>query len=143
MKKFLYIPLMCLAAAFTSSLHAADIQFGTLSPTTTTANQTVLSYTPPSTEALKTIAIDYFLTSGSSAGGSIGTVAVQLNGVTKFQQIVYAAGITSVGATDSTPGHIVIPLGDGLIFSGTDVIKIVVTPNTLTTQTVNASLFLQ
>jgi hypothetical protein len=136
---------LLLLLASVQILSAATIKYGTITITTTTANQTVLSYTPPSTETLKTITFSDYAELGGSSGGSTpyGTFTITLNGTTVFSQVIYPALFGSGGNCSTTPGLITIPLGDGLTFTGTDVLKVLFSPNTTTpNQTANASFFL-
>jgi hypothetical protein len=143
MKTILLAGLLSLMIS-TSAFATANVQYGSIITTSTTTNQVVLSYTPSSTATLKTITIGDYQTPGMSSltSAPLSVVTIQLNGSTIFQQVIYPALYgTTTGATHTPAGLIVIPLGDGLTFTGSQTLKILVSPQSSTSQTINGSLF--
>lgn len=115
----------------------ARIAFGGLTTTTTTANQTVLTDTPTSSESLKTILISGYLTTYSATESNMGVILLRQNGVDKAEFRIQNTDL------DSVAGVVVIPVGDGLLFNGTDPIAVVVTPAAVTSMRWTASFFYQ
>jgi hypothetical protein len=101
---------------------AATIQFAGLTTTTTTADQSILSYTPAGTLSLKCIVIAGYLTTYNATESNMGVVKVKVGGVDKMEFRIQNTDL------DAMPGVIVIPLGDGLVFSGAEAVAITVTP---------------
>jgi len=115
----------------------ARIAFGGLTTTTTTANQTVLTDTPTNVESLKTIVISGYLTTYSATESNMGTVLLRQNGVDKAEFRIQNTDL------DSVAGVVVIPIGDGILFNGTDPVAVVVTPAAVTSMRWTASFFYQ
>jgi hypothetical protein len=113
---------------------AATIQFGALTTTTTTANQVITSHTPVNTLSLKAIVIAGYLTSYNATESNMGVVKVQVGGVDKMEFRIQNTDL------DAMPGVIVVPLGDGLTFSGSEVVSVIVTPAATTSMRWTASL---
>jgi hypothetical protein len=115
----------------------ARIAFGGLTSTAVTANQTVLTDTPTNAESLKTILISGYLTTYSATESNMGVVILRQNGVDKAEFRIQNTDL------DSVAGVVVIPVGDGLLFNGTDPIAVVVTPAAVTSMRWTASFFYQ
>lgn len=115
----------------------ADIQFGGLTTTTTTANQVVVSHTPASALSLKAIVIAGYLTTYSATESNMGVVSVRINGSTRMEFRIQNTDL------DAMPGVLVVPLGDGLSFTGSETIDVVVTPAATTSMRWTASLLYQ
>ena len=113
---------------------AATIQFGALTSSATTADQVITSHTPANTVSLKAIVVAGFLTTYSGTEANLGTVKVQVGGVDKMEFRLQNTDL------DSVPGVVVVPLGDGLVFSGSDVVRVIVTPAAATSTRWTASL---
>lgn len=113
---------------------AATIQFGGLTSTATTADQVITSHTPANTVSLKCIVIAGFLTTYSATEANMGTVKVQVGGVDKMEFRIQNTDL------DAMPGVLVVPLGDGLVFSGAEVVRVIVTPANTTSTRWTASL---
>lgn len=115
----------------------ADIQFGGLTTTTTTARQVILSHTPAVALKLKCIVITGTYTTWSATEANLGTVYMTLGGVDKVEFRIQNTDL------DTLAGVVVIPLGDGLSFTGSEQIQIQVTPAATTSMRWTASLFYQ
>jgi hypothetical protein len=115
----------------------ADIQFGALTSTTTTVKQTVVTYTPGASLMLKCILISGCYTTWSATEANLGTVYLQVGGVDKAEFRIQNTDL------DTLAGIVVIPLGDGLQFSGAESVSVHVTPASTTSMRWTASLFFQ
>jgi hypothetical protein len=113
---------------------AATIQFGALTTTATTADQVITSHTPANSVALKAIVIAGFLTTYSGTESNMGTVKIQVGGVDKMEFRIQNTDL------DAMPGVLVVPLGDGLVFSGSEVVRAIVTPAAATSMRWTCSL---
>jgi hypothetical protein len=113
---------------------AANIQFGGLTSTATTADQVIVSYTPANNISLKCIVIAGFLTTYNATESNMGTVKVQVGGVDKMEFRIQNTDL------DAMPGVLVVPLGDGLVFSGSEVVRVIVTPAASTSMRWTGSL---
>lgn len=113
------------------------IQFNALTSTAVTAKQTVVTYTPGSGEKLKCILISGCYTTWSATEANLGTVYIQVGGVDKGEFRIQNTDL------DTIAGVVVIPLGDGLSFSGSEAVAIVVTPASTTSMRWTGSLFFQ
>jgi hypothetical protein len=113
---------------------AATIQFGALTTTATTADQVITSHTPANTISLKCIVIAGYLTTYNATESNMGTVKIQVGGVDKMEFRIQNTDL------DAMPGVIVVPLGDGLVFSGSEVVRAIVTPAATTSMRWTASL---
>lgn len=112
-----------------------NIVFGALSTTTTTANQVVASNTPTASAKLKCIVLCGFYTTWSATEANLGTVFLTVDGVTKGEWRIQNTD------NDSLAGIIIIPLGDGISFSGAEAVAVNVTPASTTSMRWTASLF--
>lgn len=113
---------------------AATIQFGALTTTATTPDQVINSHTPANTVALKAIVIAGFLTTYSGTESNMGTVKIQVGGIDKMEFRIQNTDL------DAMPGVLVVPLGDGLVFSGSEVVRAIVTPAAATSMRWTCSL---
>ena len=112
---------------------AANIQFGGLTTTAVTADQVILTYTPANTLSLKCLVIAGYLTTYSATEANMGVIKVQVGGVDKMEFRIQNTDL------DAMPGVIVVPLGDGLTFSGSEVVRVIVTPASTTSMRWTAS----
>jgi hypothetical protein len=115
----------------------ADIQLGVLTSTAVTARQVVLSHTPGAALKLKCIVITGTYTAYSATEANLGTVWMTVGGTDKLEFRIQNTDL------DTLAGVVVIPLGDGLSFSGAEQIQIVVTPASTTSMRWTATLFYQ
>lgn len=115
----------------------ADIQFGALTTTTVTARQDILAHTPGSALKLKCIVITGTYTVYSATEANLGTVYMGVGGVDKLEFRVQNTDL------DTLAGVVVIPLGDGISFTGSEQLVIEVTPASTTSMRWTASLFYQ
>jgi hypothetical protein len=113
---------------------AASIQFGGLTTTATTADHVITSHTPANNQSLKAIVIAAFLTTYSGTESNMGTVKIQVGGVDKMEFRIQNTDL------DAMPGVLVVPLGDGLVFSGSEVVRAIVTPAAATSMRWTCSL---
>lgn len=114
---------------------AATIQFGALTTTAVTANQAILTNTPVNTLSLKCIVISAFLTTYSATEVNMGTVRLLVGGVQKGEWRFQNTD------NDTLAGTMVIPLGNGLTFSGAEAVLVDVTPASTTSMRWAASYF--
>lgn len=112
----------------------ANIVYGGLTTTAVTANQSIASGTPTSSAKLKCIVISGFYTTWSAAEANLGTVYLRQDGTVKGEWRIQNTD------NDTLAGIIVIPLGDGVSFSGSEVVDVVVTPAGTTSTRWTASL---
>lgn len=115
----------------------ADIQFGALTTTTVTARQDILTHTPGAGLSLKCIVITGTYTAYSATEANLGTVWMTVGGTDKLEFRIQNTDL------DTLAGVVVIPLGNGLSFSGAEQIIIEVTPASVTSMRWTASLFYQ
>jgi len=106
-----------------------NIAYGRLVTTATTAKQTILTNTPANTLKLKTIVIAGYPTVWSATEANLGTVYLTVGGVDKMEFRLQNTD------NDTLAGIVVIPLGNGLIFSGAEAVAAVVTPAAATSYT--------
>jgi len=104
----------------------ANIQSAAITTTTVTVDQTILTYTPAAGLKLKCIVIVGYPTAYSAAEVNMGTVYVQVGGVQKLEFRIQNTDL------DSMPGLVVIPFGDGLSFTGSEAVRVSVTPASTT-----------
>lgn len=100
----------------------ATIVAGGLTTTSTTAKQTIVTNTPANTTSFKAATISGYLTTYSATETNMGVVFMQQGGVDKFEARVQNTDLASLA------GVIVIPWGDGLVFSGAETLGWHVTP---------------
>ena len=114
---------------------AQTIAYGRLVSTATTAKQTILTNTPASNLKLKTIVIAGYPTTWSATEANLGTVYLQVGGVDKMEFRLQNTD------NDTLAGIVVIPLGNGLVFSGSESVDVKVTPAATTSYTWTATMF--
>lgn len=113
----------------------ANIVYGGLTTTSTTANQVIATGTPTVNAKLKCIVVSGFYTTWSATEANLGTVYLRQGGTAKGEWRIQNTD------NDTLAGIIVIPLGDGISFSGSEVVDVVVTPASTTSMRWTASLF--
>lgn len=113
----------------------ATCQFAGATTTSVTANQTITSFTPGSSTSWKSTMVVLYFTTYSSTAANGGVVKLQQNG-----SDIAEARLQNTG-NDSCPGITVIPWGNGLQFSGSEVVQWIVTPASTTSMRWTASLF--
>ena len=114
---------------------AQTISYGRLVSTATTAKQTILTNTPANNLKLKTIVIAGYPTVWSATEANLGTVYLQVGGVDKMEFRLQNTD------NDTLAGIVVIPLGNGLLFSGSEAVDVKVTPAAATSYTWTATFF--
>lgn len=114
---------------------AQTISFGAITTTATTARQDILTYTPANTLKLKTIVIAGYYTTWSATEANLGTVYLVVGGVDKMEFRIQNTD------NDTLAGIVVIPLGDGLLFSGAEAVLVEVTPAAATSMRWTATYF--
>ena len=114
---------------------AQTIAYGRLVTTATTAKQTILTNTPASSLKLKTIVIAGYPTTWSATEANLGTIYLIVGGVDKMEFRLQNTD------NDTLAGIVVIPLGNGLAFSGSEAVVVGVTPAATTSYTWTASYF--
>ncbi len=113
----------------------ATIQFGALTTTATTADQVITSFTPGAATSWKSTYVAGFLTTYSATESNMGTVYLEQGGVDKFE------GRIQNTDNDTVAGVIVIPWGNGIQFSGAEVVRWVVTPAATTSMRWTAAFY--
>lgn len=113
----------------------ANIVYGGLTTTAVTANQVIATGTPTVNAKLKCIVIAGFYTTWSATEANLGTVYLRQGGVAKGEWRIQNTD------NDTLAGIVVIPLGDGIGFTGSEVVEVVVTPASTTSMRWTASLF--
>jgi hypothetical protein len=114
---------------------AQTIAYGRLATTAVTAKQTILTNTPANNLKLKTIVIAGYPTTWSATEANLGTVYLQVGGVDKMEFRLQNTD------NDTLAGIVVIPLGNGLLFSGSEAVDVKVTPAAATNFTWTATMF--
>jgi len=114
---------------------AATISYGRLVTTTVTANQVVLTNTPASNLKLKTIVIAGYPTVWIATEANMGTVYLTVGGVDKMEFRLQNTD------NDTLAGIVVIPLGNGLVFSGSEAVTVNVTPAATASKTWTVTFF--
>lgn len=114
---------------------AATISYGRLVTTAVTAKQTILTNTPASNLKLKTIVIAGYPTVWSATEANLGTIYLQVAGVDKMEFRLQNTD------NDTLAGIVVIPLGNGLAFTGSEAVIVCVTPAATTSYTWAVSYF--
>jgi hypothetical protein len=84
---------------------------------------------------LKCIVVAGYLTTWSATEVNLGTVYLEQGGVDKLEFRIQNTD------NDTLAGIVVIPLGDGISFSGAEVVRVVVTPAAVTSTRWTAALF--
>jgi hypothetical protein len=113
----------------------ATIQQGALTTTATTADQVITSFTPTGSTSWKSAVVVGYYTTWSATEANLGTVYMEQGGVDKFEGRIQNTDL------DTVAGVIVIPWGDGLVFSGAEVVRWVVTPASTTSMRWTGSFF--
>lgn len=113
----------------------ATIQQGSLTTTAVTADQVITSFTPTGTTSWKSTVVVGFLTTWSATEANMGIVYLEQGGVDKFEARLQNTDM------DTVAGVIVIPWGDGIVFSGAEVVRWTCTPASTTSMRWTASLF--
>ncbi len=113
----------------------ATIVFGALTTTTTTAAQTIVTNTPANTTSFKCTVVAGYMTTYSATEANMGMVYFRQAAVDKFESRIQNTDLASLA------GVIVIPWGNGLTFSGAEVVSWHVTPAAVTSMRWTASLF--
>jgi hypothetical protein len=113
----------------------ATILYSRLVSSATTAKQTIYSGTPAGTTSFKSTVVCGYLTTYSATEAALGIVYLQQGGSDKFEGRMQNTDLASLAST------IVIPWGNGLTFSGAEVVAWLVTPAAATSTTRTASLF--
>ncbi len=90
----------------------ANIAFGGITTTATTARQIIVSDTPGAAEDVLTIVVTGTYTTWSGTEANLGTIYITVGGVDKFEWRVQNTDL------DTLAGVLVIPFGDGLRFDG-------------------------
>ena len=111
------------------------ISYGRLVTTATTAKQTILTNTPASDLKLKTIVIAGYPTTWSATEANLGTVYLTVGGVDKMEFRIQNTD------NDTLAGIVIIPLGNGLTFSGSEAVIACVTPAATTSYTWTCTMF--
>lgn len=114
---------------------AQTINYGRLVTTATTAKQTILTNTPANNLKLKTLVIAGYNTVWSATEINLGTVYLIVGGVDKMEFRLQNTD------NDTLAGIVVIPLGNGLAFSGSEAVDVKVTPAAATSFTWTATMF--
>lgn len=113
----------------------ATIQYGTLVSTATTADQVITSFTPAGTTSWKSTVVTAYLTTWSATEARMGEAKLQQGGVDKAELRAQNSDLECLATC------VVIPWGSGLVFTGSEVVRWIVTPFSSTSMTWNASLF--
>jgi hypothetical protein len=113
----------------------ANIVYGGLTTTAVTANQVIATGTPTVNAKLKCIVIAGFLTTWSATEANLGTVYIRQASTAKGEWRIQNTD------NDTLAGIIVVPLGDGVSFTGSEVVDVTVTPASTTSMRWTASLF--
>lgn len=104
----------------------ATIQHGVLTSTATTADQVISSFTPTGSTSWKCTTVAGWLTTASATEANLGAVSLQQGGVAKAELRLQNTD------TSRTVGLVVIPWGDGVVFTGSEVLRWIVTPAAVT-----------
>lgn len=104
----------------------ATFQHAGLTTTATTADQVISSFTPTNVTSWKCTIVVGYLTTYSATESNMGVVKMQVGGTDEAEMRIQNTDV------DSRPGIIVIPWGNGLVFSGAEVVRWIVTPASTT-----------
>jgi hypothetical protein len=113
----------------------ATIAFGALTTTAVTAYQTIYTGTPAGTTSFKSAVLCSYLTTYSATEAALGLVYIRQAGTDKFEARMQNTDLASLASV------IVIPWGDGLLFSGAEVLSAHCTPASTTSMRWTASFF--
>lgn len=100
----------------------ATILSGGLTSTATTAEQTIITGTPAATTSFKAASCSGYLTTYSATEAALGVVFIDVAATNVFEARMQNTDLASLASV------IVIPWGDGLTFSGSQVLAWQVTP---------------
>lgn len=100
----------------------ATIISGGLTSTATTAEQTICTATPANTTSFKCATVSGYYTTYSATEAALGVVFIDVATTNVFEARVQNTDLASLA------GVIVIPWGDGLLFSGSQALSWQVTP---------------
>jgi hypothetical protein len=100
----------------------ATIVAAGITSSATTAEQSVVSNTPAATTSFKCISISGYLTTYSATEAALGIVFFDVAGTNVYEARMQNTDLASLASV------IVIPLGDGITFSGAQAIAWQVTP---------------
>lgn len=114
----------------------ATIVQGALTTTAVTADQVIVTNTPAAGVSFKATAVSGFLTTYSATESNMGVTKMQVGGVDSSPEL----RIQNTDL-DSLAGVVIIPWGDGLNFSGSEVIRWIVTPAAATSMRWSAAFF--
>lgn len=104
----------------------ATIVGGGLTTTTTTAEQTIVTNTPANTTSFKCISCSGYLTTYSATEAALGVVFFDVAATNVYEARMQNTDLASLASV------IVIPWGDGILFSGAQAIAWQVTPAAVT-----------
>lgn len=113
----------------------ANIVYGGITTTAVTANQVIATGTPTVDAKLKCLVLAGFYTTWSATEANLGTIKLRQGAVDKGEWRIQNTD------NDTLAGIIIIPLGDGVSFTGSEVVDVVVTPASTTSMRWTASLF--
>lgn len=111
----------------------ATFGFGAITSTATTADQVIYSFTPANTVSWKVTMVVGYLTTYSATEVNMGTTKLQVGGADQAEIRIQNTDV------DSRPGVVIIPWGNGLTFSGAEVVRWIVTPASATSMRWTAS----
>lgn len=100
----------------------ATIQASGLTSTATTAEQNITTFTPTNATSWKCATCSGYLTTYSATEAALGVVFIDLAGTNVYEARMQNTDLASLA------GVIVIPWGDGIVFSGSQVLAWQVTP---------------
>lgn len=113
----------------------ATIQFGALTTTANTSDQVINTFTPLSTTVWASTTITGYMTTYAATEADMGPPRLQQDGSDKFKVKIQNSDM------DNPAGLVVIPFGDGISFSGVEVVRWLVTPASATSMRWAASFF--
>jgi hypothetical protein len=113
----------------------ATVVFGGLTTTAVTAYQTIVTNTPAGTTSFKSAVVCSYLTTYSATEAALGLVYFRIDATDKFEARMQNTDLASLASV------IVIPWGDGLVFSGANVISWNCTPASTTSMRWTGSFF--
>jgi len=113
----------------------ANIVGNTITTSTAAADQVICTGTPSAVAKLKLVTVAGYLTTWSATEANMGVVALRVGGVKKAEWRIQNTD------NDTVAGFIAAPLGDGISFSGSEVVDVVVTPVSTTSMRWSATLW--
>lgn len=123
-----------LLALLSGVMLGATIAFGALT-SVATGIQTIYTGTPAGTTSFKSTCVCGYLTTYSATEAALGLVYLRQGGTDKFEARMQNTDLASLASV------IVIPWGDGLVFSGAEVVSWHTNPAAATSTRWTASLF--